>query len=74
MWPSLSVTLWWKMWRDGRYLAKTRKLNNFNGSIIEDMRSYFKLPFKRDPDCIIIHVGLNDFRSSQDPESIAKKT
>ena len=38
------------------------------------MRSYFKLPFKRDPDCIIIHVGLNDFRSSQDPESIAKKT
>ena len=27
---------------------------------------------KRDPDQLIIHVGTNDLRSSQDPETIAK--
>ena len=27
---------------------------------------------KRDPDPVIIHIGTNDLRSSQDPETIAK--
>ena len=27
---------------------------------------------KRDPDQLIIHIGTNDLRSSQDPETIAK--
>ena len=31
-------------------------------------------PLKRDPDRVFIHVGTNNLRSSQDPETIAKNT
>ena len=31
-------------------------------------------PIKRDPDRVFIHVGTNNLRSSQDPETIAKNT
>ena len=36
------------------------------------MKTYIQPPLKRDPDRVMIHVGKNDLRSSQDPETIAK--
>ena len=36
------------------------------------MKTYIQPPLKCDPDRVIIHVGTNDLRSSQDPETIAK--
>ena len=47
-------------------------VKHFSGSTREDMKSYIQPPLKRDPDRVIIHVGTNDLRSSQDPETIAK--
>ena len=44
----------------------------FSGSTKEDMKTYIQPPLKRDPDRVMIHVGKNDLRSSQDPETIAK--
>ena len=39
-----------------------------NDRVCQDLQP----PLKRDPDRVIIHVGTNDLRSSQDPETIAK--
>ena len=36
------------------------------------MKTYIHPPLKRDPDWVIIHVGTNDLRSSQDPGTTAK--
>ena len=47
-------------------------VKHFSGSTTEDMKTYIQPPLKRDPDRVIIHVGKNDLRSSQDPETIAK--
>ena len=44
----------------------------FSGSTIEDMMTYIKPPLTRNPDCFIIHVGANDSRSNQEPETIAR--
>ena len=44
----------------------------FSGSTTEDMKTYIQLPLKRNPNRVIIHVGKNDLRSSQDPETIVK--
>ena len=38
----------------------------------EDMKTYIQLSLKRDPDRVIIHLGRNDLKSCQDPETIAK--
>ena len=46
--------------------------NHFSRSTTEDMKTYIQPPLKRDPDRVIIHVGTNDLRSSQDPVTIAK--
>ena len=35
-------------------------------------KTYVQRPLKRDPDRVIIHVGTNELRSSQDPVTIAK--
>ena len=35
-------------------------------------KTYVQPPLKRDPDRVIIHVGTNELRSSQDPVTIAK--
>ena len=45
---------------------------HFSESTTENMKSYIQPPLKRDPDWVIIHIGTNDLRSSQDPETIAK--
>ena len=47
-------------------------VKQFSGSTTEDMKTYIQPPLKRDPDRVIIHVGTNDLRSNQDPETIAK--
>ena len=47
-------------------------VKHFSGSATEDMKNYIQLPLKRDPDRIIIHVGTNDLRSSQDSVTIVK--
>ena len=47
-------------------------VKHFSGSRTEDVKTYIQPPLKRDPDRIIIHVGTNELRSSQDPETIAK--
>ena len=44
----------------------------FSGSTTEEMKTYIQPPLKRDPNRIIIHVGTNDLRSSQDPVTTAK--
>ena len=46
-------------------------MKNFSGSTTEDVMTYIKPPLKRNPDHFIIHVGTNDLRSHQDPETIA---
>ena len=43
----------------------------FNGLKTKDMMTYIKPPLKHNPDRFIIHVGTNDLRSNQDPETIA---
>ena len=45
---------------------------HFSGSTTGDMKNYIQPPLKRDPDRIIIHVGTNRLRSSQDLETITK--
>ena len=47
-------------------------MKHFSGSTTEYMKTYIQSPLMRDPDRVIIHVGTNDLRSSQDPETIAK--
>ena len=47
-------------------------VKHFSGSTTEDMKTYIQLSLKRDPDRVIIHLGRNDLKSSQDPETIAK--
>ena len=47
-------------------------VKHFSGSTTEYMKTYIQSPLMRDPDRVIIHVGTNDLRSSQDPETIAK--
>ena len=47
-------------------------VKHFSESAIEDLKTYIQPPLKRDPDWVIIHVGTNDLRSSQDPKTIAK--
>ena len=47
-------------------------LKHFSGSTTEYMKAYIRPPLKRNPDRVIIHIGTNDLRSSQDPETIAK--
>ena len=44
----------------------------FSGSTTEDMKTYIQHPLKCNADRVIIHVGTNGLRSSQDPETIAK--
>ena len=47
-------------------------MKHFSGSTTEDMKTYIQSPLKRDPDQVIINVGTNDLRSSQEPGTIAK--
>ena len=47
-------------------------VKHFRWATTEDMKSYSQPPLKRDSDRVITHVGTNDLRSSQDPETIAK--
>ena len=47
-------------------------LKHFSGSATEGMKTYIQPPLKRDPDQVIIHVGTNDLRSSQEPGTIGK--
>ena len=47
-------------------------VKHFSGSTTEGMKTYIQTPVKKDPDRVIIHVGTNDLRSSQDPETVAK--
>ena len=47
-------------------------VKHFSGSTTEYMKTYIQSPLMRDPDRVIIHVGTNDLRSSQAPETIAK--
>ena len=57
------------------YLKDRRRwlvVKHFSGSTTKDMKTYIQPPPKRDPDRVIIHVGTNYLRSSQDPETIAK--
>ena len=47
-------------------------MKHFSGSTTEYMKTYIQPPLKRDPDRVTIHVGTNDLRSGQDPETVAK--
>ena len=47
-------------------------VKHFSGSATEDMKTYIQPPLKHNPDRVIIHVGRNDLRSSQDPVTITK--
>ena len=47
-------------------------VKHVSGSTTEDMKNYIQPPLKCDCDRVIIHVGTNDLRSSQDPVTIAK--
>ena len=47
-------------------------VKHFSGSTTEDMMTYVIPPLKRNPDRFIIHVGTNDLRSNQDPETIGR--
>ena len=47
-------------------------VKHFSGSSTEDVKTYIQPPIKRDIDRVIISVGTNDLKSSQDPETIAK--
>ena len=47
-------------------------VTDFGGPTTEDMVTYIRPPLKRNPDRFIIHVGTNDSRSNQDPETIAR--
>ena len=47
-------------------------VKHFSESTTKNMKTYIQPPLKRDPDWVIIHIGTNDLRSSQDPETIAK--
>ena len=48
-------------------------VKHFSGLTTEGIKTYINFPPRRDPNHVIIHVGTNDVRSSQDPETIAKK-
>ena len=47
-------------------------MKDFSESTTEDIMTYIKPPLKRNPGHFIIHLGTNDLRSNQDPETIAK--
>ena len=47
-------------------------VKHFSRSTTEDVKTYIQPPIKRDLDRVIIPVGTNDLKSSQDPETIAK--
>ena len=47
-------------------------VKHFSRSTTEDTKTYIQPTLKCDPDRVIIHVGTNDLRSSQDLETIAK--
>ena len=49
-------------------------MKHFSRSPTEYMKTFIKPPLKRVPDRVIIHVGTNDLRSSQDSATIAKNT
>ena len=47
-------------------------VKHFSGLVTEDMTTYIKPPLKRSLDRFIIHVGANNLRSNQNPETIAR--
>ena len=47
-------------------------VKHFSESTVEDLKTYIQPALKRDPDWVVIHVGTNDLRFSQDPKTIAK--
>ena len=47
-------------------------VKHFGGSTKEDMKTYIQPPLKRNPDRVIIHIGTNDLRYSQNPETTVK--
>ena len=47
-------------------------VKHFSRSTNEEMMTYIKPPLKYNPNHFIIHVGTNDLRSNQDPETIAR--
>ena len=47
-------------------------VKQFSGSTTEDVMTYIKPPLKCNHDRFIIHVGTNDLRSDQDPETIVR--
>ena len=58
---------------DGNYLIITIvAVKHFSGSTTQYMMTYIKSPLKRNPERFIIHVGKNDLRSDQDPETITR--
>lgn len=63
-----------KMSTDGNYLTKTRKLlwNSSSNQPWKLRRRCIKPSLKRDPNCVIVHLGTNDLRSNKDPETITK--
>ena len=44
----------------------------FSGLPTEDMMTHIKPPLKHNPDCFIIDVRANNWRSDQNPETIAE--
>ena len=59
---------------DGNYLiiAKTLQWIISVDRQQKNVVTYIKPPLKGNPDCSIIHVGTNDLRSSQNPETIVR--
>ena len=47
-------------------------VKHFSGSTTEKMKTYIHPLLKHDLDQVIIHVGANELRSSQDPATISK--
>ena len=68
----LWVNVWSRMYSDGFYLTKTEKLSEkIWANQLQEIRG-FSANLELNLNRVIIHVGTNDFRYSQDPQAIPK--
>ena len=48
-------------------------VKSFPGATTQDMKDYIKPTIARRPDMVILHTGINDLKSNQNPSDIANE-
>ncbi len=61
-----------KAFDTGRFYSKTIFLvKSFSGSTINNMYDFSRPSLEKEPDLVILHIGVNNIRSEKSPKEIA---